>query len=38
MGGTPMKGENTIRCETDNAKLLKRTHYLQAKENKHREI
>ena len=33
-----MKGENTIRCETDNAKLLKRTRYLPAKKNKHREI
>ena len=33
-----MKGENTIRCETDNVKLLKGTRYLPAKENNHREM
>jgi hypothetical protein len=33
-----MDDENTILCETDNAKLLERTRCLPAKENKRREI
>ena len=33
-----MDDENTILCETDNAKLLERTRCLPAKENKRREF